>query len=368
MGAARASGRRSPCRSPARPSPRSPADLRAVLERLHQPAPLSEVREPLHARRSASAMLQQLDATNWPLLMAGAVVMMLPVLLLLFLVQRAFWPDGGRGARSGAERASAGAWPRAGAALLAPRRPPPSRRAAADLVHGLRRPRREGRLRASSSPSSRGSTRRSRSRSSTSPGRATTASGWASTSPPARRPTSCCSTTAATAPSPPGACSSRSGPTSSAEPGDRGGGLLSARRWSRSAGRARSCASRRTSRAWSSTTTATSSSAPASPARPSDWTWDDFLHAARALTRDTDGDGRIDQYGLGTEVSIFRLAPFVWQNGGELVDDPRAPTRLTLDSAARRARPCSGSSTCSSSTRWCPTRSRRRPRAARAAS
>ena len=37
-------------------------------------------------------VLQQMDATNWPLLMAGAVVMMLPVLLLLFLVQRAFSP------------------------------------------------------------------------------------------------------------------------------------------------------------------------------------------------------------------------------------------------------------------------------------
>jgi multiple sugar transport system permease protein len=37
-------------------------------------------------------VLQQLDATNWPLLMAGAVVMMLPVLVLLVLVQRAFWP------------------------------------------------------------------------------------------------------------------------------------------------------------------------------------------------------------------------------------------------------------------------------------
>jgi multiple sugar transport system permease protein len=36
-------------------------------------------------------VLQQMDATNWPLLMAGAVVMMLPVLLVLFLGQRALW-------------------------------------------------------------------------------------------------------------------------------------------------------------------------------------------------------------------------------------------------------------------------------------
>ena len=42
-------------------------------------------------------VLQQMDATNWPLLMAGAVVMMLPVLLLLLLVQRAFSPAAERG-------------------------------------------------------------------------------------------------------------------------------------------------------------------------------------------------------------------------------------------------------------------------------
>ncbi|TYB95844.1 sugar ABC transporter substrate-binding protein [Micromonospora sp. WP24] len=53
------------------------------------------------------------------------------------------------------------------------------------------------------------------------------------------------------------------------------------------------------------------------------WTWDDFLAAARALT----GDGK---YGLGVEPSVPRLAPFVWSNGGELVDDPNRPTALTL--------------------------------------
>lgn len=67
------------------------------------------------------------------------------------------------------------------------------------------------------------------------------------------------------------------------------------------------------------------------------WTWDDFVATARALTRDTDGDGKTDQYGLGTEVSVFRMAPFIWQNGGDLVDDPGKPTRLTLDSPAAKA-------------------------------
>lgn len=39
-------------------------------------------------------VLQQLDATNWPLLMAGVVIMALPVVLLFALVQRAFWVSG----------------------------------------------------------------------------------------------------------------------------------------------------------------------------------------------------------------------------------------------------------------------------------
>jgi multiple sugar transport system substrate-binding protein len=68
-----------------------------------------------------------------------------------------------------------------------------------------------------------------------------------------------------------------------------------------------------------------------------DWTWDAFLQAAQALTRDTDGDGSVDQYGLGTEASIFRAAPFIWQNGGELVDQPAAPTKLALETPAAKA-------------------------------
>ncbi|MCA9979212.1 MAG: sugar ABC transporter substrate-binding protein [Anaerolineales bacterium] len=61
-----------------------------------------------------------------------------------------------------------------------------------------------------------------------------------------------------------------------------------------------------------------------------DWTWDEFVATAVALTQDHDGDGQIDQYGLGVDPSLFRLAPFVWQNGAVLVDDQQAPTRLTL--------------------------------------
>lgn len=59
------------------------------------------------------------------------------------------------------------------------------------------------------------------------------------------------------------------------------------------------------------------------------WTWDDFLAAARGLT----GDG---SYGVGISPDLIRLAPFVWSNGGEVVDDPTNPTRLTLDTGPAR--------------------------------
>ena len=67
------------------------------------------------------------------------------------------------------------------------------------------------------------------------------------------------------------------------------------------------------------------------PMPRSGWTWDEFLRDARALTRSTKGDGKIDQYGAGVATSTIRLAPFIWAHGGELVDNTDRPTRLTLD-------------------------------------
>lgn len=68
------------------------------------------------------------------------------------------------------------------------------------------------------------------------------------------------------------------------------------------------------------------------PYPSSAWTRHDFLVAAQKLTKDLDGDGRIDQFGAGITPNLFRLAPFIWQNGGDVVDDRENPTRLTLDS------------------------------------
>jgi multiple sugar transport system substrate-binding protein len=64
------------------------------------------------------------------------------------------------------------------------------------------------------------------------------------------------------------------------------------------------------------------------------WTWDDMVRSAQALTRDDDGDGTTDVYGLGVDPEIIRLAPLIWSNGGSLVDDEAAPTRFDFDAPA----------------------------------
>ncbi|HEX7009120.1 MAG TPA: sugar ABC transporter substrate-binding protein [Phycisphaeraceae bacterium] len=50
-----------------------------------------------------------------------------------------------------------------------------------------------------------------------------------------------------------------------------------------------------------------------------DWRWDDFIHAGQQLTRDVDGDGRIDQWGFIVN-GWPPFAMFAWQNGGDLID------------------------------------------------
>ncbi len=64
------------------------------------------------------------------------------------------------------------------------------------------------------------------------------------------------------------------------------------------------------------------------------WTWSQMVDKAKKLTKDLDGDGKTDQYGLGVEASIIRLAPLVWSNGGEIVNSQKNPTRLTLSGAS----------------------------------
>jgi len=66
------------------------------------------------------------------------------------------------------------------------------------------------------------------------------------------------------------------------------------------------------------------------PYPKADWTWADFLSAAQALTK-----ADKEQFGVGVDPALIRLAPFIWQNGGELVASPKA-TRLLFDSLEAR--------------------------------
>ena len=55
------------------------------------------------------------------------------------------------------------------------------------------------------------------------------------------------------------------------------------------------------------------------PPPPEDWTWDDYLSYAHALTRDTDHDGTADQYGTVFVNYYFYWIPWVWSAGGDVV-------------------------------------------------
>ena len=62
------------------------------------------------------------------------------------------------------------------------------------------------------------------------------------------------------------------------------------------------------------------------------WGWSDLLAAAKALTKDTDGDGASEQFGfLVTSNMETCVADFIYQNGGSVMDEGR--TRVVLDTA-----------------------------------
>jgi multiple sugar transport system substrate-binding protein len=68
-----------------------------------------------------------------------------------------------------------------------------------------------------------------------------------------------------------------------------------------------------------------------------DWTWDDFLSAAEALTRDTDGDGRVDQWGYLTYYNSqeTRFGTWVWNAGGEFLSPDGRRATFTSPDVAR---------------------------------
>src|SRR5690606_31831160 len=52
------------------------------------------------------------------------------------------------------------------------------------------------------------------------------------------------------------------------------------------------------------------------PADLTNWTWNELIETAKKLTKDTNGDGRTDQYGIAG----FPLENAVWANGADYVD------------------------------------------------
>ncbi|NQV72110.1 extracellular solute-binding protein [bacterium] len=49
-----------------------------------------------------------------------------------------------------------------------------------------------------------------------------------------------------------------------------------------------------------------------------DWTWDDFLTYAKALTKDTDNDSAPDQFGTAFDNKLYLWQPWIWSNGGDI--------------------------------------------------
>jgi multiple sugar transport system substrate-binding protein len=65
-----------------------------------------------------------------------------------------------------------------------------------------------------------------------------------------------------------------------------------------------------------------------------DWTWDDFRRVARALTRDTDGDGVVDQWGAAFDRRVFVWNSWVLAGGGDLLCPDGRRASGCLDSPA----------------------------------
>jgi multiple sugar transport system substrate-binding protein len=64
-----------------------------------------------------------------------------------------------------------------------------------------------------------------------------------------------------------------------------------------------------------------------------DWTWDDFRLAARRLTKDNDGDGRLDQFGCNITFGFIQVEPVLWSYGGDVLNENRSAFALDTPEA-----------------------------------
>ena len=65
------------------------------------------------------------------------------------------------------------------------------------------------------------------------------------------------------------------------------------------------------------------------------WDWAKLVAAAHSLTKDTNGDGKPDQWGFYTETSDMEnyWSSLVWQNGGDIISPDKKSTLLNTDQA-----------------------------------
>jgi multiple sugar transport system substrate-binding protein len=60
-----------------------------------------------------------------------------------------------------------------------------------------------------------------------------------------------------------------------------------------------------------------------------DWTWETMREAAKALTKDENGDGIAEQWGLAFETWFVPWLFWIWSNGGDLFNDDETQCALT---------------------------------------
>lgn len=64
------------------------------------------------------------------------------------------------------------------------------------------------------------------------------------------------------------------------------------------------------------------------PDKNKPYTWDEWIDVCKKLTKDTNGDGKMDQWGTGLNVN-WTLQSFVWSNGADFLDESK--TKVTVD-------------------------------------
>ena len=65
------------------------------------------------------------------------------------------------------------------------------------------------------------------------------------------------------------------------------------------------------------------------------WTWDDLLEACRKTTKDRDGDGFVDQWGLSLTQWLQALTPWLWQGGAAILSKDRSRSVINSPATVR---------------------------------